>query len=426
MTLEDDVIQIFSDHRDSHWRVAEALLLRWIESGDSRSPWHDDATREEAEELAMAASEHIAELSIDVGAIAALSSPLSANQQAYALGMAIDRTSAAQFTSQWLSERGELFVLEPGQLYPVSKMGLKGASGYSAQPHRLHLPSTEFPHVRQLQRDDVEVQIDARWGGLLDALLAYSPLKVAAVLPNEGWAELTPMDTFPICAVDENLQTARIRAAVERALTSRVAAIVVPELATPHPTLTAIQELISVAPDICLVFAGSEHVTIDGSPKNRASVLLTDAGIPAWEQEKAIPFEDRDGNLEPIDRQRLVLRVATGNHVRVAALVCKDYLSENYSDLLGDLGVHLVGVPAASARLGDFGTAGQAIVRRSQGSSVVANGPRVWQSELAEHALIVHPVSGSVRVAVADGGPAPGLTVGQLGAGWRGYDPVQP
>jgi len=400
MALEDNIVQILRDASDSHWRAAEMLLRLWIDSGNSISPWHDDTMREDAEQLATAALDHIGEASIAVEPIAALTSPLSANHQAYALGMAIDRAAAGKFTAQWLNERGEQFLLEPGQLYPVSNMSLKGTSGYSTRPHRLFLPPSELPHVRQLRRDDVDVVIDARWGRLLDALIAQSPLTVAAVLPNEDWSELTPIDAFPVGAADEDAQIARIRAAVEHALRNHVAAIVVPELATPHPALTVLQQLISDAPDICLVYAGSEHVTVADAPRNRASVLLTDAATPAWEQEKAVPFEDRDGNVEPIERQRLVLRIATGNHVRVAALVCKDYLSENFADLLGDLGVHLVGVPAASAGLGDFGSAGQSLIRRSQGSSIVANGPRVWDGEPAEHAVIVHPVSSPDRVAV--------------------------
>ena len=86
---------------------------------------------------------------------------------------------------------------------------------------------------------------------------------------------------------------------------------------------------------------------------NEAHVVLPEAGV-AWSHDKLVLYETRDGNREGIDSAKPEVTIACGNHVRVAVLICKDVLAPQYYQLLGDLGVHLLGVPALSAGLGDF------------------------------------------------------------------------
>lgn len=133
---------------------------------------------------------------------------------------------------------------------------------------------------------------------------------------------------------------------------------------------------------------------------------------------KLAPYESRDGNREGIDPARPEVTIACGKHVRVAVLICKDVLARQYHQLLGDLGVHLLGVPAMSAGLGDFTSAAHALVARSQGAMVVANNPRVWEGVVAETALLSHPVSDHQKTDVTRALSAPDISYGVLGEGW--------
>ena len=101
-------------------------------------------------------------------------------------------------------------------------------------------------------------------------------------------------------------------------------------------------------------------------------------------------------------------------------LICKDVLAPQYYQLLGDLGVHFLGVPAMSAGLGSFTTAAHTLVARSQGAMVVANNPRVWEGVVAETALLSHPVADHQKTEVIRAFGAPGFSYGVLGEGWRG------
>ena len=137
-----------------------------------------------------------------------------------------------------------------------------------------------------------------------------------------------------------------------------------------------------------------------------------------------VPYETRDGRREGIDKARPEVTIACGNHVRVALLICKDVLTPQYHQLLGDLGVHLLGVPAMSAGLGDFTGAAHALVARSQGAMVVANNPRVWDGDGTETAFLSHPVPGHQRTEVVRAASAPGFSYGVLGEGWIGTQSV--
>ena len=156
---------------------------------------------------------------------------------------------------------------------------------------------------------------------------------------------------------------------------------------------------------------------------NEGQVILPEVGV-AWSHDKLVPYETRDGSREGIDQARPEVTIACGNHVRVALLICKDVLTPQYHRLLGDLGVHLLGVPAMSAGLGDFTGAAHALVARSQGAMVVANNPRVWDGDGAETALLSHPVPGHQRTEVERAASAPGFSYGVLGDGWLGAESV--
>ena len=350
---------------------------------------------------------------------------LTTGELAYAVAMGLDRVFAATFTHSWLDENQQVFVLEPGDPFPVSDMSLMGASGYSARPHRRDLPGDELPHVRRLGESGITVRVDARYAASLDGLLAAGPLPVAAVVVNEDWAEFDVPDAlFPIVAKDPVTQQARVERAIAGALSRGSAVVVVPELSITADSVEDIAALLNETIGSAIVFAGSAHVLRGSARVNEAQVVLPEVGA-AWSHDKWVPFEDRDGVREGIDPAIPEVTIACGNHVRVAVLICKDVLARQYYQLLGDLGVHLLGVPAMSAGLGDFTTAAYTLVARSQGAMVVANNPRVWEGLVAETALLGHPVDDHQKTEVIRARSAPGFSYGVLGEGWQGTESVK-
>ena len=94
-------------------------------------------------------------------------------------------------------------------------------------------------------------------------------------------------------------------------------------------------------------------------------------------------------------------------------------LGVDVARLVADLGVHLLVVPAMSDRLGDYSNVANELIRRSQGATVVANNPRLWNGDDVEHALLGQPVkSASRRTLERRSLAAPDLGVARLGVGW--------
>ena len=69
--------------------------------------------------------------------------------------------------------------------------------------------------------------------------------------------------------------------------------------------------------------------------------------------------------------------------------------------------------------LGPFSTAAEVLISRSQGATLVANNPRVWDGNPVEHALLGHPVPGMSRVVARRSDGAPELGIARLGLGWE-------
>ena len=363
------------------WRATADLLTYYWEEGVG-SPWRGaDDTRQAAEEIASRIQDAFRvqavprefDSGVVLDVVRALPEDLTTAELAYATATGLDRAFAATFTQSWLGEKPPVFVLDPGEPFPISDMRLMGGTRYSARPHRLNMPDHELPHVRSLSQSEMTVRIDARYAASLDGLGAGDPLSVAAVIVNEDRTELDAPDAlFPIVAKDPVKQRARVKRSVAGALSRGAVVVVVPELSIADGNVGDIEELLDQTVGSAIVFAGSAHVRRGSVRVNEGQVILPEVGV-AWSHDKLVPYETRDGSREGIDQARPEVTIACGNHVRVALLICKDVLTPQYHRLLGDLGVHLLGVPAMSAGLGDFTGAAHALVARSQGAMVVAN-----------------------------------------------------
>ena len=335
----------------------------------------------------------------------------------FVVARVLDDLHWAGFTHDWLAERGHTFVLSEGERYPVAEMRLMGPVGHSARPYHLDLPEGELPHVRRRSGRRIEVVVNGDYAAILDGLLDSVPLTVAAALVNETWDDLAKPPAR-VAPNDPGVQMERIEALLHQAQQRDVAVVVLPELWATSDMVAQLAAEWAGRVDAPVLFAGSAHLNDAGRRVNRTSVLLPGVGV-AWTHDKYSVFEARDGTREPIDPRQPSLVLGCGDVVRVATVICKDALGLDTANELGDLGVHLLAVPAMSEGLGPFLTAPEVLIARSQGATVVANNPRVWAGQPVEHALLGHPVKGTRRVVERHSNGAPDLGIARLGTDWE-------
>ena len=409
------------------WRAVCALLDHAEEFGLESSPWSTSA-RDEAErvrselERALLSARGEVEPAPYNSALAAtmvggITTSLDERELAFVVARVLDDHHWASFTHDWLEERGHTFALSEGERYPVGEMRLMGAVGHSSRPHRLALPNGELPHVRRRSGENIKVVVHGAYAAILDGLAGKAPLTAAAAQINDTWDDLAvPPD--PIVPNDPDGQMARIGKLLRQAQECDVAVAVLPELCATADMVARLAAEWGERVDAPVLFAGSVHLNDAGRRVNRTSVLLPGVGT-AWTHDKYSVFEARDGTREPIDPQRPGVVLGCGHIVRVATVICKDALDLATATVLGDLGVHFLAIPAMSEELGPFSTAAEVLIARSQGATVVANNPRVWDGVPVDHALLGHPVPGMPRVVPRLSASAPDLGIARLGFGWE-------
>lgn len=430
--MSNPISEIAAICRDesSAWEATCALLDLAETQDVHRSVWHDsDEDREEAEAVRASlvgalepagGTERRDGTNYDptsVGdAISATSTPLTLGQLAHVVATVLDQMYWPSFTRDWLAHRGPNFDLHPGERYPIGKMRLMGALGYSSLPDRLGLLTGELHHVRRRGSDEIRVIVNGEHAGIIDGLLKSPPLEVAALLPNESWSELTTAPG-PIGPADASAQESTIVNLLAQAKTLGVAVVVLPELSVDGSIVQSLAQEWASETNLPILFAGSIHCVDDNRRANRSTVLMPGVGA-AWSHDKSSIFEDREGNREPIDPSEPCITLGCGHVVRIATLICKDALSPSAARLIADLGVHLLAVPAMSDRLWDFSNVASQLIARSQGATVVANNPRLWDHTNVEHALLGHPVQGDNRLRDRHSAGAPDLGIARLGTGW--------
>ena len=346
-----------------------------------------------------------------------ITTSLDEGELAFVVARVLDDRHWSSFTHDWLAERGRTFTLSEGERYPVGEMRLMGPVGHSTRPHRLYLPDGDLPHVRRRSGRRIEVVVRGEYAAILDGLAGKAPLTVAAALANETWDDLSALPDR-IAPNDPVAQMERIERLLHQAQECDVAVVVLPELCATADMLEQLAAKWARRVDAPVLFAGSAHLDDAGRRVNRTSVLLPGVGV-AWTHDKYSVFEDRDGTPEPVDPRQPSLVLGCGDVVRVATVICKDALGLDTAAELGDLGVHLLAVPAMSEMLGPFLTVPEVLINRSQGATVVANNPRMWDGQPVDHALLGHPVKGTRRVVERHSDEAPDLGIARLGLGWE-------
>lgn len=418
----------------SAWEAVCTLLNRAHSLGSVENPGTQDrGQREDAAAISAAIEGRLtsqgegsaretttfqpAEVADALSATLASETLISEGALAHAAASVLDRLYWPSFTRDWLAERGASFELDAGDLYPIGEMRLLGAVGHSARPHRLLLRPGELAHVRRRAGDGTRVRVIGEYAPILDRLAASPPLEAAVLLPNESLTELS-LPPSPMGPGNSQAQRSTIDRLLVEAIEEGVDIVVLPELSVTEDIVEWLSERWARSADLPILCAGSAHLVEGGRRVNRTTVLLPGVGA-AWHHDKFTVFEDRDGQQEPIDPAEPCVTLGCGHLVRVATLICKDALSTDLAGLVADLGVHLMAVPSMSSTLGEFSTAANLLISRSQGATVVANNPRVWDGTLVAHALLGQPVRQTDRRCIERNSiVAPDLGIARLGSGW--------
>lgn len=418
----------------SAWEAVCTLLNRTPSQGRVGSPGSlDRGQREDAAALSGAMERQLmdqgegsaraattyrsAEVADALSAALASETPLPEGALAHAAASALDRLYWPSFTRDWLAKRGTSFELSAGDLYPVGDMRLMGSVGHSARPHRLPLRPGELAHVRRRATDGTRVRVVGEYAPIIDRLASSPPLEAAVLLPNESLAELS-LPPNRMGPGDSQVQRSTIDRLLGEALEEGVDIVILPELSVDEGIVDWLSERWAGSADLPILFAGSAHLIEDGRRINRTTILLPGVGV-AWHHDKFTVFEGRDGQQEPIDPAEPCITLGCGHLVRVATLVCKDALSIDFAGLVADLGAHLLTVPSMSSTLGEFSTAANLLIARSQGATVVANNPRVWDGTSVGHALLGQPAPQTDRRCLERRSiAAPDLAIARLGSGW--------
>jgi hypothetical protein len=156
------------------------------------------------------------------------------------------------------------------------------------------------------------------------------------------------------------------------------------------------------------VVPGSYHTPQAVGPGHNETSLLVH-GRPLAKHRKFRPvvfpdcFDDR-GELRDVIRQEHLaveesrISISVSGDWSVATLICKDAMDNAVQDLLRDLAVQLVLVPAMSPKVEDFADLAQQLGRDPQAVTLVANiGPTavIFGVPAARNRVILNPYDGA-------------------------------
>jgi hypothetical protein len=246
-------------------------------------------------------------------------------------------------------------------------------------------------------------------GRFFDELAFLSGLRRISVLAANGSIDEfeIPETGFPISVRDQEAQTALI----DRFLSSELNyadLVMVPELAGTEDGLIAAIAAVEKAGGNRVALAGTRHMNRDGRQVNLASLVLPTGEVV--DTCKRTPFWDVDIR-ESIAACPDPIRILVSADVRVAVLVCKDFLTPAILNLIAHAGANLILVPSMSRRLDLHDVAARQLAAQDHALSVVGNGPlRIGDSD-PETVLVGLPEADPTLTVIAHRASAQGLVV---------------
>ena len=339
---------------------------------------------------------------------------------ARALALGIDMAVGANFDTYY-SRRGVLKVV-PGVPVPTSRPDLGGLTpGRNSSPDSLEDRIDRVRHLR-IAPDvfkDVSASISFGHAPLLEWAAQLADLIVGAGHPNATDKELTyEVDVgrgefFNVRPVSLKKQHERLQVLTDLAYAGSVDVLVLPELAVPEASAAELGAALQIGGYPKLLIAGSHHSKTDNSWENGGTVWIAGSRAPVtYIKTQRFKFEDEEHGLldECIVQQSPQIHVLVAGSVRLAVLICRDFLKSNVQRALVELGVHLVLVPAMTIKADPFVGFAGSLVTSNQAVVVVSNNPH---TPSLHHAVMAAPVSGKDPIRV--GSPEGLKTVGRWG-----------
>jgi len=294
--------------------------------------------------------------------------------------------------------------LSEGDPYPTPSFDLTkmyGGRGFSRRPRRT--AATAFDRVDGLalwpsaESQPLSVIYDTDAGAYLDnALAGRESITILAVLPNGRFEEFRTGGTmtafFGMHPWDTVVQNASIDRGLRKANAMDVDIVVTPELSSTCDTVTNIRTALAGfsqgGPRV--VIAGGLHVRPGPSEqRNRMSTIYADPNSPVFEHDKIGEFF-ADPWDEDIDRST-TMTIHAGINWSMIPLICADLLDDAVVDAVADLCPQLVIVPCMSDKTGDFEMSMGTVIRKTQATQMVVNGPQDWPLFAPPNARITPP-----------------------------------
>jgi hypothetical protein len=279
----------------------------------------------------------------------------------------------------------------------------------------------DLPYVRAFKPGPMEVVIDPRFDGILNMLIDELEV-VAALWPNQDFAEflITPRSdaTFTVAVADPEQQAANVQRVVDAGLASGATVLVLPELSTaPDIPLMLRDRLEQFDDKVRPIVAGSYHEPAGESWTNSCLGALSD-GPDFLRHRKLVPVEFRDSGVpqkEAVEAFAHPITIYAAAGVRLAILICRDYLDQAVGEILDALGVNMILVPAMSDRTDGFVTNAHGHVAASQAMSFVVNGPLTWDGDAVMPAAVLsQPITERTVVELVPPESAPSVETASL------------
>lgn len=329
-----------------------------------------------------------------------------------AVAWGISDAGVESFEAQWLAEltapEPRPFTLREGDLFPVPDPSWRPLADHrlTARPSRMRSPDVgDLPHVRAFKPGPVDVVIDPRFDGILNMLIDELQV-VAALWPNQDFDEfaLTARSeaTFTIAATDPEQQATNVDRVIDAGLASGATVLALPELSTARDVPPMLRDRLERFDDkVRLIVAGSCHEPAGEAWTNTCLGVISD-GPDYLRHDKLVPVELRDAGVprkEAVEAFAHPITIYAAAGVRLAILICRDYLDQGVGRVLDALGVNLILVPAMSDRTDGFATNAHGHVAATQAVSFVVNGPLSWHGDaVVPAAVLAQPIVQSTVV----------------------------
>lgn len=207
--------------------------------------------------------------------------------------------------------------------------------------------------------------------------------RFATVTPNLDSSELHGLsgehgaEGFPVGPADSDRQLALMRGAIKHcdSQPERPHILVFPELSMDHRIEKELGQEIAMKTPGMMVVLGSRHAEdAAGQPCNIAAL----AAPGAWPVETHLKLRRARGEGIELGQRITLIQV---DRYRVGVLICADVISPRLVELLGQLGMTHLLVPACSRKTTVFDDAAGALALQSQLMIVVANNPCRWPQD---------------------------------------------